>query len=48
MSVIFNEKGVSAEELPGGVRRQRLIDADRVEGAVCRFDRLAVEAGGGA
>ncbi|MFL2553353.1 MAG: cupin domain-containing protein [Candidatus Rariloculaceae bacterium] len=48
MSVIFNEKGVSAEELPGGIRRQRLIDADRVEGAVCRFDRLTVEAGGGA
>ena len=48
MSVIFNEKGVSAEELPGGIRRQRLIDADRVEGAVCRFGRLTVEAGGGA
>jgi len=48
MSIVFNEEGVSADVVSDGVSRQRLIDAQRVEGSVCLFDRISVEAGGAA
>ena len=47
MPVISNQDDVSAEVFSGGVRRQRLIDSNRVENSVCLFDRLTVEPGGG-
>ena len=47
MSVILNQDDVPTEVFSGGVRRQRLIDSNRVENSVCLFDRLTVEPGGG-
>lgn len=45
MGVIVNQEAVPAETLPGGARRQRLIDTDRIEGTRCTFDRIVLDSG---
>ena len=45
MGEIINEHVITAMTLAGGARRQRLIDADRVEGTRCLFDRVMLDVG---
>jgi quercetin dioxygenase-like cupin family protein len=45
MAELFNQDAVPGDLLPGGARRQRLIDDERVTGSQCLFDRLTLEAG---
>ncbi len=45
MAELFNETSVTAESLPGGAHRQRLIDESRIAESNCRFDRLTLDAG---
>jgi quercetin dioxygenase-like cupin family protein len=44
MGEIISEGRVEAEVLAGGARRQRLIDADRIEASRCLFDRVTFDA----
>ena len=45
MAELFNQDEVTAEILPGGAQRRRLLDGDRVGGTRCLFDRLTLDAG---
>lgn len=45
MGVIVNEDQVAPETLPGGARRQRLVDGERIPGTACLFDRVVFDAG---
>ena len=45
MAELFNHDSVKVEILPGGAKRQRLIDDTRVSGSECIFDRLVLDSG---
>lgn len=45
MAELFNQDEVTAEILPGGAQRRRLLDGDRVGSTRCLFDRLTFAAG---
>ena len=43
MAELLNHDSVRMSILPGGAKRQRLIDNDRVSGSKCVFDRLTLD-----
>lgn len=45
MGIVVNQDQVTPATLPGGARRQRLLDGDRVAGAASLFDRIVLHSG---
>ena len=43
MAELFNHDSVKIDVLPGGAKRQRLIDNNRINGSECVFDRITLE-----